>query len=155
MNYDDIIPTHNSLRKTESFKYFVENPNELRVISSAKPALVLRIGNQLYLNDAHHRLAAACHIRYPIELINMTFMDMTIEKMLEVNFKVGWVTPYDPRIHVRLNNCKIYKDSIMAMAKLDEKVAMKAILIAKENNVYVESRVANKMSDLIPNEWRI
>lgn len=151
MNYDDIIPTHNSLRRIDSFKYFLENPNEIRLISSAKPALVLRIDGKLYLNDAHHRLAAACLIQYPIELIKMEFMDMTIEKMLTVNFKVGWVTPYDPRTHVRLNNCKTYKDSIMEMAKIDENVAMEAILIAKKNNSYIEPRVVHKMSDLILN----
>ena len=107
----NIIPTHNSLRdpnKVYEYLSMLENGKKL------EPVIVKQLDDgKLYLHDGMHRLCA-----YWLNGITSLNEDQyilkyfTYDQFLEVNFKVGWVTPFDLRTEVRVSDLHEWKDKI-------------------------------------------
>lgn len=156
MNYSDIIPTHNSLRNPDSFNYFCGNIKA--ITESDRPPLLLKMEDgKLYLNDGHHRLTAAYAVNVPFKHLTFNVMDMTYTKMMEVNWDIGWLTPYDPRFQVRRNDCLRFKTMIKdfvadgkeANAKVTK--AMAEWIMFNMTLLFLEPRQSCSLKDLIPN----
>lgn len=154
MNYEDIIPTHNSLRNPASFFVFLDKPS-LITNATTKPLLLKTEDDKLYLNDGHHRLTAAYHLGIPITDIEFNYASYTYLDLLTPNFEIGWLTPYDPRVNVRRSDCLKFKNTIREYLKecgntLDAK-RMAEWLMRHFPQMYLEQRIANSLKDLIPN----
>jgi hypothetical protein len=82
----------------------------------------------LLIHDGHHRLVAT-------HLAGRDFLDpeeyrvtrWAYEDYLAVNFGRGWVTPFDPRTHVRHADFAAWKAQILAVARLDPALAEQLI----------------------------
>jgi hypothetical protein len=150
MQYSDIIPTHNKLRNPDSFRFF--HSNYKAILDAAKPPLLLRMEDgKYYLNDGHHRMTAAFAMKLPIEAIEFRIMEMTYAKMTEINWEDGWLTPYDPRTHVRQHNFMWFKKFVMEFY-IDKRSEFNVLLNINgvAERLYSEIRTANSLGDLIP-----
>ena len=148
MNYIDIIPTHNSLRNLESFISFVADPR--LIINSEIPPLILNIEGCMYLNDGHHRLTAALYLDIPLPDIKIQYATYSYAEMMEPNFNTGWLTPYDPRIYVRSNDCLKFKNIVKSFTKYSCENEAK-LFMKRATKMFLEPRTANSLKELIPN----
>jgi hypothetical protein len=93
----------------------------------------------LMVHDGHHRVVAT-HLAgrdllYPQEY---RVTRWTYEQYLEINFACGWVTPFDPRTHVRTADFVVWKRRVLEVARADSAAA--AALIRSEPSAYRETR---------------
>jgi hypothetical protein len=96
-------------------------------------------GPLLVVHDGHHRLVATHLAGRPFlyaEEYRVT--RWTFEQYLEINFACGWVTPYDPRTHVRRADFIAWKQKVLAVALADPARAEQ--LIRSEAAAYREPR---------------
>lgn len=147
MDYMDIIPTHNSLRNLDSFKALVADPG--LILKAERPPLILNVEGQTYLNDGHHRLTAAIYVGIPLSDIKLQFATYSYAQMMAPNFKIGWLTPYDPRTHVRRNYCLQFKEWVRKILMNCGKTV--AMTYMENTTSYLETRIATSLKDLIPN----
>ena len=93
----------------------------------------------LLIHDGHHRLVAT-HLAgrdflYPEEY---RVTRWAYEDYLAVNFGRGWVTPFDPRTHVRHADFAAWKEHILAVARQDQALAER--LIREQPEAYRQAR---------------
>jgi hypothetical protein len=97
-----------------------------------RPDLVL-------VHDGHHRLVTT-------HLAGRDFLDpaeyqvtrWTYEQYLETNFACGWVTPFDPRTHVRKADFGVWKRYVLEVAGTDPARAEE--LVRAQPSAYREPR---------------
>lgn len=116
----DLIPTQNSIRNHEKcaeiVKYLREGKlfrtNPIRLTRFTDVVNSFYKSTSLYIHDGHHRLAAMdyCGLEhlYPDEYY---IKDYTFKDYMEPNLEAGWVTPFDPRTHVRLADLSDFKNT--------------------------------------------
>jgi hypothetical protein len=94
---------------------------------------------QLLIHDGHHRLVgthlAGRDFLYPEEY---RVTRWTYDDYLAVNFGRGWVTPFDPRTHVRHADFAAWKGHILAVARQDQALAER--LIREQPDAYRQAR---------------
>lgn len=83
----------------------------------------------LILHDGHHRVAAIClsskrNFLYESEYF---IQEMSYDFYNQVGFKVGWVTPFDPRFFVRIPDFKQFKQKVLKMYTYNQTEAEKYI----------------------------
>jgi hypothetical protein len=78
---------------------------------------------------------------------------------LAVNFACGWVTPFDPRTHVRTADFITWKQRVLEIARDDPAIARQ--IIHEESSVYRQLRrytdldsLANDCCSLELDRWR-
>lgn len=117
MHYNDVIPTHNSLRNYHQFEsllsVFHKNEAEKKSILG-KEILILIVDDRLFLNDGHHRICAGYAAGIDICEFKFRFESYSIKEMDTTNYEAGWVTPYNPYTHVRKNTCLIFKRCVLS-----------------------------------------
>lgn len=101
----------------------------------------------MYIHDGHHRtlatLLAGRLLLYPTEFKITHWM---YEQYLEINFEVGWVTPFDPRTQCRKADLQKFKRYVIREAKESPEKAIK--LIKKYKLIYAEPRKIFTVRDL-------
>src|SRR5262249_3040466 len=93
----------------------------------------------LVVHDGHHRLVAT-------HLAGRAFLDpaeyqvtpWTYEDYLAINLAAGWVTPFDPRSHVRTADFASWKERVLALAAADRAEAER--MIREQAAAYREPR---------------
>lgn len=70
-----------------------------------------------YIHDGHHRIASI-HLsgtRNELHEDEYQIQDVTYDYYTDIGLEVGWVTPFDPRTHVRLPNFCPFKKQVLAI----------------------------------------
>jgi hypothetical protein len=93
----------------------------------------------LLVHDGHHRLVAT-HLAgraflYPEEY---RVTRWAFQAYQSINFSCGWVTPFDPRTHVRIADFAAWKQQILEMALEDPARAER--MIREQPGAYCEPR---------------
>ncbi len=153
LDYDMLIPTHNLLRSMDSFFKIKEIicSDESQTIFQ-KPIKVLSIEDKFYLNDGHHRVCAASFSRAAFSNFKVNVETYTYEQLMEINFSCGWVTPYNPRTHVRTNNCRWFKDAVLNIKAGSSEYATEWAISAIRNygpKAYMEERKIWTIQELL------
>jgi|SRR5947209_10737360 len=116
-------------------------------LSPPSPIRLSQFPDALVVHDGHHRLVAT-------HLAGRAFLDpaeygvtrWTYEQYLEVNFACGWVTPFNPRTHVRIADFAAWKRHVLEVARADPARALE--LIRREPGAYREARRYAAVADL-------
>jgi hypothetical protein len=147
-SFDTLIPTHNELRSKECLDYWLGVFTHNQYVISQHPAVKLSRTEDgcIYIHDGHHRLSAALLSNFPISLLRFEIVDFTYAQIAEINFDVGWVTPYNPRTHVRVHNLHIVKPYILALREFDELMAIDAIRC--NFDMYAKPRRFSNLADI-------
>jgi hypothetical protein len=111
------------------------------------PIRLSQFPDALVVHDGHHRLVATY-------LAGRDFLDpaeyrvtrWTYEQYLEINFACGWVTPFDPRTHVRIADFAGWKRRVLELARAD--LARAAEMIRSQPWGYREPRRYAALADL-------
>lgn len=119
MKISELIPTHNSLRSKSTLEYF---RNQIKAGESLYPVKLVKVryypsyDYKVYIHDGHHRLVAM-YLEGVKELTENDYeiRDVTYEHYKEINFDVGWVTPFDLRTEVRRADFFDFKNEVMSM----------------------------------------
>lgn len=142
----DLMPTHNNLRSPQSIPYFRQ---------LAKSGLVSGIklfecgDNRIYIHDGHHRLVGKwLEGRWTLKPHEYTLFSCSYEYYMWFNFEAGWVTPFDPRIEVRVPNFFSYKDKVIDIFKKSGTTAAIQYSDYSRSN-YVCDRMAISIIDLV------
>jgi hypothetical protein len=93
----------------------------------------------LVVHDGHHRLVAT-HLagRAFLEPAEYQVTAWTYADYLAINFTAGWVTPFDPRSHVRTADFESWKQRVLAVAAADQAAAEQ--MICEQSAAYREPR---------------
>lgn len=71
---------------------------------------------QIYIRDGHHRLVAIYRSgRQYISEEEYVIREWEYRQWLTPNLKVGWVTPFDPRIQIRVGDLGSYKKELSSI----------------------------------------
>jgi hypothetical protein len=109
---------------------------------------IVRFPDDKYMiHDGHHRLVS-------IYLGGREFIrsDEYVQKewdysdYLKINFKNGWVTPFNPIDEIRLPDIYGFKHAAIDLSKVNEAEAIKYILSNKQ--LYAKPRTISKVSSL-------
>lgn len=102
---------------------------------------------KIMLHDGHHRgVTTYLGNRHKLNDNEFQLTKWTYEDYLDINFKNKWVTPYDPRTHIRVGDIYKFKRKILNLAEMDETLA--AYTIRQSLNVYAVPRTINFVPDL-------
>ena len=84
--------------------------------------------NVIGIHDGHHRLVAT-HLGGRNELYPEEYEihDWKYEDYNRIDFKLGYITPFDPLTEVRIPNLSAFKKMVWTIAEHDEKVAEQTI----------------------------
>jgi hypothetical protein len=97
-----------------------------------KPSPLIQINffvdGQIVIMDGHHRCVGIWEAgRRFLDDCEYQKHNLTYDDFLDVAFDKGWVTPYDPRTHVRLAELGLFKVTVQTLAKNDEEEARRFI----------------------------
>ena len=140
LDISKVHPTHNELRNPAVLPKLID-----RYPFANHPKIIITEDGEMYCGDGHHRLVAADYKWGSIDMSMVDVFYLSYSKFLEVNFEVGWVTPYDPRTHCRLPDFYDYKVQVMSYHR--QKMFVEADRLI-ENTVYTEPRTVNYISEL-------
>lgn len=117
---DKLIVTQNGLRNEKqlnSMHTFLTGGKRFLLENLKPPGPLIQIAmfedGKMYIADGHHRtIAIVLSGRDYLDEGEYEIQQWTYRQWGEVNFQCGWVTPYDPRTHVRVADYSRYKDNI-------------------------------------------
>ncbi len=101
----------------------------------------------LLVHDGHHRLVAT-HLagRDFLRPEEYRLTRWAYADYLAVNFRCGWVTPFDPRTHVRKADFADWKRNVLAVAREDPALAER--MIREQAGAYSEPRRYSDVASL-------
>lgn len=100
------------------------------------------------VHDGHHRIVATyLGKRTYVRGDEYVFKFWKYEDYLEVNFANRWVTPFDPRIDIRIPDFGGFKKEVLDLAAVDEQAARDFIAAKKET--YIMKRTISSVDDLV------
>ncbi len=114
MLIDTLVPTHNEMRDIKTYKFFVEQLKNNDWTRSKKIAITQTEDKVNYLWDGCHIVCAAYSLgirEIPEDAYIIDYKSYNLIK--SVNFSVGYVTPFDPKIECRLKNFMPFKSEAM------------------------------------------
>lgn len=99
----DCIVTQELIRNLDSIFYWIKHVKTEGRVPKVK-LNVFRNSPNFYVQDGHTRLIA-CHLA-GVELFDNEFeiTHYSVKEYLEVNLKLGYVTPFNPITHVRYSD---------------------------------------------------
>lgn len=152
MTYDDLIVTHNTLRKVETYNFFRKRLRETGLFMD-RPVPIYAIQTEdgkLYLTDGHHEMTAAYAegITFPID--KMCIQKYTYAEMNSINLSQGYVTPYNPRTHVRKDNFRWFKNAIQQIHESHKYLGVEWAVKAVQDypKFYLEDRKIHSLQEL-------
>ena len=110
-----------------------------------------RDDNSYAIHDGHHRIIStwlggrAYLLREEYEVQEYNYAEY-----LEINFGKTWVTPFDPRTHVRIPDIREFKRKAMSLRDSDGEEAAIEFILANQND-YIEARKFSKVDELARN----
>ena len=80
---------------------------------------------ELFISDGHHRaLAIALAGRNELHEDEYFIKDWSYDEYLDINFDQKWVTPFDPRTHVRLGEFFDFKQKVYEQLEVSQEKAV-------------------------------
>jgi hypothetical protein len=111
------------------------------------PIRLSQFPDALVVHDGHHRLVATYLAgRDVLDPAEYRVTHWTYEQYLEINFACGWVTPFDPRTHVRIADFAGWKRRVLEVARADPARAEE--MIRSQPSGYREPRRYAALADL-------
>lgn len=165
MTYDSFLVTHNELRNIDTFNFFVKRFKDgLGFLSrEQKISFIKTEDGKIYLWDGHHEVAAAFYCGANLESATYIIKERTYEQLESINFSCSFVTPFNPRTHVRKADFQWFKEAIINIREgwrehnstkefvsLCQEWARSAILDFP--NTYREERKVSHIKDIVPCE---
>lgn len=154
MKINDLIPTHNELRSSSVLKYFRQ---QIKAGKKPQPIELIKVRyypsytSRIYIHDGHHRAVAAKLER----LESLTPDEYNIREVpytdyLQINFDVGWVTPFDLMSEVRRADFFDFKNTVMYLFDNPEFSSIEFIknFIHNRRYFYVEPRKVWSVGDM-------
>jgi hypothetical protein len=125
--------------------------DEYARIKKIRPSPLIQVSvfedGKKYLHDGHHRgVATVLGERLFFDDDEFEIRKWTYAEYLEINFAVGWVTPFDPRTHVRHADFGKWKKAIQEVALSDPARAVK--MIEEQRSSYLLPRKYNGLTSL-------
>ena len=152
MTYDDLIVTHNTLRSVDTYYFFRKRLRETGLFMD-RPVPIYAIQTEdgkLYLTDGHHEMTAAYAEGIPFPIHKMCIQKYTYDEINTINLSQWYVTPYDPRSHVRKDNFRWFKNAIQQIYENNQQYgklwAINAINDYKK--FYLENRQIHSLKDM-------
>jgi hypothetical protein len=98
--------------------------------------------------DGHHRCVSIWEAdRHCLDDSEYQIHELTYGDFLNIDFEKGWVTPYDPRTHVRWPELRHFKNSVITCVELrDEETARK--FIRESRKLYSIPRTISTIEEL-------
>ena len=100
----------------------------------------------LMVQNGHHRVRATREFRDFLHEEEYIISDWQTHEYLQVNFERTYVTPYDPRTHIRLLDFGDYKRKVLELAAIDQEAAMEYIKTHTDD--YCKERIVHKVMDM-------
>lgn len=147
-----LIPTHNELRNRSIIPLLMDTKHSVHKNAFNNPRETLQIirikkKNDVFINNGHHRLVAAHNLWGYIPDDHLEIKEYTLEDFLEINTKVGWVTPYNPYTHCRKREFWSYKKEVLDLSKYMSTEELDKF-INSHKYLYLEDRRVYNLGDL-------
>lgn len=146
-----LIPTHNKLRDTWTFKHFVRQFSRgVDIEKFGQIPVVVTEDNCCYVWDGHHRVTAATYLHLRIPSSAIQIYHYTYEQLMEINLNKGYVTPFDPRKECRISFHE-FKDDVLSSYRSKKRTKDETIRYIFDNeNLFKEGRDVTSFHELIP-----
>lgn len=103
---------------------------------------------EYYLHDGHHRALARCLSGSDVLLDgDYIIKEYTYDSFLEINFDVGWVTPFDIRNEVRVPDLSNFKYKVFRLYDTLGRTAASK-WITRNKHLYTEPRKVRTVKDM-------
>jgi len=105
----------------------------------------------LYIWDGHHRVVAIyLGGREEILPVEYEIWNIPYDLIKKVNFKTGYVTPFDPKVEVRLSEFGLFKQLANDMLRVEKKTEQEVIVfINGSREKYVKKRTYKTVAELV------
>ncbi len=100
----------------------------------------------LMVQNGHHRVRATREFREFLYDEEYIISDWQTHEYLQINFERTYVTPYDPRTHIRLLDFGDYKRKVLELAAIDQEMAIEYIRAHTAD--YCKEREIHKVMDM-------
>jgi len=100
----------------------------------------------LMIHNGHHRIRATWEVRPYLRSDEYLISERPLEDYLQINWVHNFMTPYDPRTHLRLHDFYDYKKHILDLAQVDRLQATK--YIEDNKDLYCKPRTIHRVSEL-------
>jgi hypothetical protein len=138
------------LRNPNSALSFIRNIDKLeKSLLSSDKIEVLSVEDKLYVHNGHHRLVAFDLIYGWIDSRFLSIHTYTLDEMMDVNIKIGWITPYDPEYFVRECDFHRYKPELKSHLNNNNKIEFEKLL-----SKIVLPREVFSLQELWSNSWK-
>lgn len=169
MNISNLLVTQDGFRKPQTLVGMIDYVrsggrfalNNLTEHSGKeKPPLIrlVRFEDGLtYIHDGHHRTAAIWLSQHRDHLHEDEYQiqDVTYDYYMEIVFEVGWVTPYNPRTHVRFPNfCPFKREAMEIFSRYGEEAAIE--FVVNNPHLYLMPRTERhkQITGILPDECK-
>lgn len=162
ISIDDLVVTQSGFRNEDQIQGMIDfvakggtfDHASLSLHSDGKDVRLINIARfengRLFIHDGHHRIAAIyLGGRKYITDKEFKIQDWKYSDYTDINFKVGWVTPYDPRIEVRLPDYQIFKMKVQWSLGNSESYARYIINESRVLQAYCKPRTVLTIQDVL------
>lgn len=150
MNISDLLITQDDFRNFENVRSMAEDVRKGKIFHDRyKLITILQTEDGLkWVTDGHHALGSLVLGNRPVLYSNeYHLIPMTYAMLNSINWMKGWITPFDPRTHVRLADFHTFKDEIINSVE-DRNLLEKRI--RERYNEYLVPRAGRwKIQDLL------
>lgn len=144
-----LIPTHNKLRDTWTFKHFVRQFSRgVDIEKFGQIPVVVTEDNCCYVWDGTHRITAAKFLGIELPESLFSIYRYTYKDLESINFEKGYVTPFNPAIECR-KSFHDYKNFVLDMYKRNGPTETTRFILSNRD-LYCEKRTSFTFSDMIP-----
>jgi len=116
MNISDLLITQDGFRNFTQVKELSEQVKSGKIFHDRyKLITILQTEDGLkWVTDGHHALGSLVLGNRPVLYSNeYHLIPMTYAMLNSINWMKSWVTPFDPRTHVRLADFHAFKDEVL------------------------------------------
>lgn len=116
MKIDDLLITQNDFRNFENVRSMAEDVRKGKIFHDRyKLITILQTEDGLkWVTDGHHALGSLVLGGRPALYSNeYHLIPMTYAMLNSINWLKGWITPFDPRTHVRLADFHVFKEEVL------------------------------------------
>lgn len=147
LTYNQLIPTHNTLRSPSSLAYFRNFFSRGLMPTRERPAILIQTeDNSIYIHDGHHYIYEAYKNGVQLSKLDIVIKQYTYAELNDINFEETWVTPYNPKYYVRRHVIPEFKKYIYKIYDINESEAITAIIA--NSKFYSEFRKVQSLSEL-------
>lgn len=162
LKIEDLVVTQNGFRNPDQIQEMVAyvadggifDTQSLSEHSDGRDVRLINLvkfeDGRIFIHDGHHRVAAIyLGGRKFLSSDEYTIKSWKYEDYKTINFQVGWVTPYDPRIEVRIPDYFFFKEEVARRLESSEAEARWFINDCWQCGDYTSPRKALTIQDLL------